>query len=83
MNNLNVSGEQMNTLLNIASKKLGKTPEQLQAELDQGKMDELVKNLDPKVAGQVNGLLKNPKALEAMMGNEKVKNMLENLMGKK
>jgi len=73
----------MNTLLNIASKKLGKTPEQLQAELDQGKMDELVKNLDPKVAGQVNGLLKNPKALEAMMGNEKVKNMLENLMGKK
>jgi len=83
LNNLNVSGEQMNTLLNIASKKLGKTPEQLQAELDQGKMDELVKNLDPKVAGQVNGLLKNPKALEAMMGNEKVKNMLENLMGKK
>lgn len=82
-NNLNLSNDQMNSLLGAASQKLGTSPEVLKSQLDQGKIEEVVKNLDPKTATKINSMLQNPKALEAMLQNQKVKDMLKGLMGNK
>ena len=83
MNNFNLPDDKLNAMLQMAGQKLGRSPEQLRSELQSGKMDNVLKNLDPKTAGQIQGLLQNPKALEAMLQSDKVKNLLNGLMGGK
>lgn len=81
MNNFNLSDEKMASLLEIAGKKLGKDPQELKAQLESGQLDNVLGNMSPQAANQINGLLQNPKALEAMLQNEKVRNMLGGLLG--
>ena len=82
MNNLNISDEKLNLLLQMAGQKLGQNPKELKEKLQSnGGLDSLVNGLDPKAASQINTLLQNPKMLEAMLGNEKVKNMIAGLAG--
>lgn len=81
MNNLNIPDDKLNTMLQMAGQRLGRDPEELRSELQSGKMDNILGGLDPKAAGQIQGLLQNPKALEAMLQNDKVKNLLNSLMG--
>lgn len=81
MNNLNLSDDKLNTMLGIVGKKLGQDPEQLKQQLEQGKLDNVLSNMNPKTAGQINGLLQNPKALEAMLNNPQVQGMLSNMLG--
>jgi len=78
-NNFNVSDDKKNALLQMASQKLGKSPDELQSMLESGQIGELTQNLDPKTAGQVNALLNNPKALETLLKNDKLRAMLGSL----
>lgn len=82
MNNFNLPEDKLNQLLAIAGQKLGKDPQQLRSDLEAGKLDGVMGGLDSKTAGQVNGLLQNPKALEALLANEKIRNMLGSILGK-
>lgn len=82
MNNFNISPDKQNALLQMAAQKLGKDPEEMKSQLESGKLDSLTKNMDAKSLGQINSLLQNPKAIEALLGNDKVRAMLGNL-GKK
>lgn len=77
---MNIPDDKLNSLLQIAGSKLGKDPQQLRADLEAGKLDGVLGSLDAKSAGQVNNLLQNPKALEALLGNDKIKNLLNGLM---
>lgn len=81
MSNLKLSDEKMAALLNMAGKKLGQDPAQLRDQLESGNLGNLLKNMDPKSADKVNAVLKDPKALEALMANDQVKNLLSSLMG--
>ena len=76
MTNFNLPDDKVNNLLNMAGQKLGKNPGELREQLQSGNMDALLKNLDPKSASKLQGLLSNPKALEALMKNEQILKML-------
>jgi len=82
LNNFNVPEEKKNALLQLASQKLGKSPEELQSMLESGQLDSLTKNMDPKAMNQVNALLNNPKAMEMLLKSDKLKALLSNLGGK-
>ena len=83
MPNPNIPQEKMGSLLEIAGKKLGKSPDQLKQELEQGNMDQILSGLDQNTASKVNGLLKDPKALESMLASDKAKSFINALLGKK
>lgn len=83
MSNFNIPDEKLSAMLNMAGNKLGRDPEELRSKLQSGDVNGVLNGLDPKSAGQINNILKDPKALEAMMGNPAVKNLLNGLLGKK
>jgi len=82
LNNFNISPDKQNALLKMAAQKLGKDPEELKSQLESGKLDSLTQNMDAKSLGQLNSLLQNPKAVEALLGNDKIRAMLGNLGNK-
>jgi len=79
MNNLNLSDDKVNALLNMASQKLGKSPDDLKSQLQSGNLDSLMGGIDPKAASQIQNLLSNPAALEALMKNEQLRKLLGGL----
>ena len=79
MNNLNLSDDKVNALLNMAGQKLGKNPSDLKDQLQSGNIDSLMSGLDPKAASQIQNLLSNPAALEALMKNEQLRKLLGGL----
>lgn len=82
MNELNnLSEEQLNALLTVAGQKLGRDPQQLRAELESGKVDKLMRGMDSASAKKVNQVLQNPEALKAALNNDKIKAMLNSLLG--
>lgn len=81
MNNFNLSEDKQRALLEMAGKKFGKSPEELKAQLESGQLDSLLGNIDTQKKDQINSLLQNPKALEAMLQNEQVKKLLGGLLG--
>ena len=83
MNNMNFSPDKMDTLLNIAGKKLGKDPEALKQQLESGDLSHVINGLDKNAQNKIGKLLNNPKELEAVLQSDKVKNMLSGLIGKK
>lgn len=80
MNNLNISEEKLGALLAMAGQKLGQDPQQLREKLESGKLNEITDNLDPGTVKKINTMLQNPKMLETMLGNEKVRSMLGGLL---
>lgn len=83
MNNLNLSPDKMDALLKLAGQKLGKSPENLKSQLEQGNLNQIIGGLDPKIQKQIGDLANNPTALNMLMQNNNVKNMLSGLMGGK
>lgn len=83
MNNLNLSPDKMESLLKIASQKLGKEPDELKNQLEQGNLNNVIGGLNPKLQNQISSIANNPKAIEAMLQNPNVANMLSGLMGGK
>lgn len=79
MNNFNLSEDKQNALLQMAAQKLGKSPAELKAQLESGNLDSLAKGMDAKSVQQINSLLNNPKALEALLANEKIRGILSGL----
>lgn len=80
MNNLNLPPEKMDILLKMASQKLGRDPSELKAQLENGNVNQAIGNLDPKMQGQISALLNNPQALEVMLQNEKLRNLINGFM---
>ena len=76
MTNFNLPDDKVDSLLNMAGEKLGKSPDELREQLQSGNMDALLKNLDPKAASRLQSLLSNPRALEMLMQNEQLRNLL-------
>lgn len=77
-NNLNLSEDQINQLLNMASQRLGTDPQQLKNQLMSGSLD----GLGGEGGSQLNQLLSNPQAMEKLMSSSKIKTMLGALLGR-
>lgn len=82
MNNPNLPDDKMNALLGLAAGKLGKSPEEIKAQMESGNVDSLTAGLDPKTQARINGLLQDPKQLEALLQNPALQKLLGGL-GKK
>lgn len=81
MSNFNLNNANKNALLQMASKKLGADPAQLQKAIESGQTDELTKSLDADTAAKVNGFLQDPEKLKALLGNQQIQQLLKNLGG--
>ena len=81
-NNFNISPDQMDSLLALAGKKMGKDPEKLREQMQSGQMDGILKTLNPNQQAQIQILMNNPAAIEQLMNSPKVQMLLKGLMGK-
>ena len=82
MNNHGLSQQQMDNLLNLAGKKLGKDPEALRGQLERGEFDQMIGGLDPAAQSKIAALANDPKALETMLGGGRLGAILANFANK-
>lgn len=82
MNNFNLSQNQMDMLLAMASKKMGTDPEKLKQQMQSGQMDGILNGLSPAQQNQISALINNPAAIEQFVANPKVQQLLRGMMGK-
>lgn len=71
--NFQIPQERLNQMLQMASQKLGTTPEELQRQLQNGNFDALKGN------PMVNSVLKDPKKLQQMLNNPQIQQMLRGM----
>ena len=76
-NNSNVEA-----LLKIAAGKLNMKPEVLRKQLEEGKFDEALKNMNQNDAAKFQKVIKNRSALKNMMSNSQAKDMYRKITGK-
>ncbi len=81
-NNFNISPDQMDSLMQMASQKIGTDPQKLKEQMQSGNMDGLMQNLTPGQQAQINNLMNNPAAIEKLIASPKVQMLLKGLMGK-
>ena len=81
-NNFNLSQGQMEQLLAMAGKRMGKNPEELREQVETGRLDGLLGGLPEQRRAQIGSLLNDPAAMQQFMENPKVQQLLRGLMGK-
>lgn len=81
MNKLNIPDDKLQNLLNIAGKKLGQDPAALKSQLESGNLDAIMSKMDPKAKEQMDSMIKDPKQLESLLANDKIKNLVSAFMG--
>lgn len=72
----------IDALLKIAAGKLNMKPEVLKKQLEEGRFDAAIKNMNPKDAAKFQQALKNPAAVQKMMSGEQARRMYKNITGK-
>lgn len=81
--NTRPDAENISGLLNAVSKKLNISPQQLRAELEQGKFDNALKNMSPQDAEKFSAAIKQPKIIEQMMSTPQAQALYKKLSGGK
>lgn len=76
-NNANIEG-----LLRVAAAKLNMKPEVLRKQLEEGRFDEAIKNMNSKDAEKFRNVVKDPSALKNMMTGSQARNIYRNITGK-
>ena len=75
--------QNLNSLLQTVSQKLGVPPEQLRKELEAGKFDSALKNMSPAEANKFQQAVKNPQMLDKLMSTPQAKALYQKLSGGK
>ena len=70
-----------NRLLEMVGKKLGKDPKMLQQQLEAGKYDSVLGNLNSADSQKLQTLLNNPKLAQQMINTPQAQKMLKKLFG--
>ena len=82
MERKNMNPQQVDQLLQAASKKLGVQPEQLRSELESGKYDKVLKNMSQKDSAMLQKVMQNPKMMEKLISSPQAKALYQKLSGK-
>lgn len=82
MERKNMNPQQVDQLLQVASKKLGVPPEQLRSELESGKYDKVLKNMSQKDSAMLQKVMQNPKMMEKLISSPQAKALYQKLSGK-
>ncbi len=78
----NLSQKQMELLMSLASKKMGKNPEQMRQQLQSGDLQGLLGGLPQGQQQRIQQLMNDPAAIQQLISNPKVQQLLQGLMGK-
>lgn len=83
-NDLSPNPAVMNDLLNVAAKKLGCTPQQLQKSIESGNIGQGIAQNSKNAASinELNRLMKDPAAIQKLMNDPKAAELLKKLSGK-
>lgn len=76
-----VNPKNLENMLKIAGKKLNMNPEELRKQLEQGKFDNAIKNMNPQDAEKFKKVMNNPKLAEQIMSSEQAQSIYKKLMG--
>ena len=79
----NFSQQQINQLLQMASKKMGTTPEELKRKLETSNVEETLKHMNKNDAAKVQQVLSNPALAKQLLNSPQAQAMLKNMMGDK
>lgn len=80
---MNINPNQMQGLINVLSKKLGMTPEELTKDVQEGKFDKAVNSMNSNQAAMFNQAISNPKIVEQIMSSPQAKSLYNKLTGEK
>ncbi|MDR0984572.1 MAG: hypothetical protein LBL93_06175 [Ruminococcus sp.] len=79
MNKNDLDQAKLSGMLEIVSKKLGKSPEELKSELESGKFDEAFAGMNKRDNAILQKALNNPKMVERMMNSRQAQSLYEKL----
>ena len=79
----NVSKEQLEALLDTASKRLGVSKERLNEQMSSGKLDNVLKNLNKENAAKLKEILDNPMLAKQLLDSPQAKLILSKYLGGK
>lgn len=82
MNQQNNGGRppaQLDAMLNTLGQRLGRSPDQLRAELSGGQLGGILNSMNSQQAAQLQSILNDPQKLEGILNSPQVKKMLGNL----
>lgn len=73
----------MQGLINVLSKKLGMTPEELASDVKEGKFDNAMKSMNQNQAMMFQQAMQNPKMVEQIMSSPQAQSLYKKLTGEK
>ncbi len=76
-----VTPEQLQALLNYASRRLGTTPEQLAKTVQSGGLESVAGAISPETARRIQELVGNPQQAQQFLNRPDVQTLLEKLRG--
>ncbi len=79
----NIDPKKADELLKTVSKKLNIPPEKLKKQLEEGKFDEALNNMDKSQSQKFNMILNNPKLMEKFMSAPQAQSLYKKLTGGK
>lgn len=82
MGNANITPDQLQALLQYASKRLGTTPENLARTVQTGGLEGLSKNLSPGDSAKLNGLVGDKRQAQALLDSPEVQSFINQLLKK-
>ena len=79
----NFSEKQLNQLLQLASRKMGTTPEELKRRLNTNNVQDTLKGMSPDDAAKVRQVLSDPALVKQLLNSPQAQAVLKNMMGEK
>lgn len=73
----------MNDLIQQASKNLGTSPQELKKQVDNGKLEDIMKKLPPQQAKNFQQILNNPEMAKKLMETPQAKMMMKKFFNSK
>ncbi len=77
---MNLSPQQLDGLLRMAGNRLGRDPQQLRQQLQNGDISQVTQGMNPQQQKQVAEILKDPQAIARFVENPQVQQMIAQLM---
>lgn len=82
MSQNNLTPDQLQALLQYASKRLGTTPEQLAKTVQSGGVENLQNSLSPENAAKLQSLMNNKEKAQQLMNSPKIQQLIQQILNK-
>ena len=79
-NNLNITPEMVDALVNTAAQKTGLSEDKLSALAKSGKIQEMLKNLKPDQAAKLQKIISNKQLAEQLLSSPQARDLLSKLL---